>query len=39
MRPATARPAYVYDLTALKTLPPIMYPTTMLNVAVNYTRA
>jgi 2-keto-4-pentenoate hydratase/2-oxohepta-3-ene-1,7-dioic acid hydratase in catechol pathway len=31
-----ARPAYVYDLTALKTLPPIMYPTTMLNVAVNY---
>ena len=32
-----ARPAYVYDLSALKTLPPIMYPTTMLNVAVNYT--
>jgi len=32
-----ARPAYVYDLTALKTMPPIMYPTTMLNVAVNYT--
>lgn len=31
-----ARPAYVYDLAALKTLPPIMYPTTMLNVAVNY---
>ena len=31
-----ARPAYVYDLTALKTMPPIMYPTTMLNVAVNY---
>jgi 2-keto-4-pentenoate hydratase/2-oxohepta-3-ene-1,7-dioic acid hydratase in catechol pathway len=30
------RPAYVYDLTTLKTLPPIMYPTTMLNVAVNY---
>lgn len=30
------RPAYVYDRTALKTLPPIMYPTTMLNVAVNY---
>jgi 2-keto-4-pentenoate hydratase/2-oxohepta-3-ene-1,7-dioic acid hydratase in catechol pathway len=31
-----ARPAYVYDLTALKVLPPIMYPRTMLNVAVNY---
>jgi 2-keto-4-pentenoate hydratase/2-oxohepta-3-ene-1,7-dioic acid hydratase in catechol pathway len=32
-----ARPAYVYDLKELKTRPPIMYPTTMLNVAVNYT--
>ena len=32
-----ARPAYVYDLTVLKTMPPIVYPTTMLNVAVNYT--
>ncbi len=32
----TTRPAYVYDVTALKTLPPIMYPTTMLNAAVNY---
>ena len=31
-----SRPAYVYDLAALKVLPPIMYPTTMLNVAVNY---
>jgi 2-keto-4-pentenoate hydratase/2-oxohepta-3-ene-1,7-dioic acid hydratase in catechol pathway len=31
-----ARPAYVYDLTALKVLPPIMYPRTLLNVAVNY---
>ena len=30
------RPAFVHDLKALKTLPPIMYPTTMLNVAVNY---
>ena len=30
------RPAYVYERSALKTLPPIMYPTTMLNVAVNY---
>ena len=29
------RPAYVYDLSALKVLPPVM-PTTMLNVAVNY---
>lgn len=32
-----ARPAYVYDLKDVKTMPPIMYPTTMLNVAVNYT--
>ena len=31
-----ARPAYVYELSALKTMPPIMYPTSMLNVAVNY---
>jgi 2-keto-4-pentenoate hydratase/2-oxohepta-3-ene-1,7-dioic acid hydratase in catechol pathway len=31
-----SRPAYVYDVGALKILPPIMYPTTMLNVAVNY---
>ncbi len=30
------RPAYLYDVGALKILPPIMYPTTMLNVAVNY---
>ena len=30
------RPAYVYDLKTLRTRPPIMYPTTMLNVAVNY---
>jgi len=30
------RPTFVYPLTALKTLPPIMYPATMLNVAVNY---
>jgi 2-keto-4-pentenoate hydratase/2-oxohepta-3-ene-1,7-dioic acid hydratase in catechol pathway len=30
------RPAFVHDLKALKTLPPIMYPSTMLNVAVNY---
>jgi 2-keto-4-pentenoate hydratase/2-oxohepta-3-ene-1,7-dioic acid hydratase in catechol pathway len=32
-----ARPAYVHDLASLKTLPPIMYPMTMLNAAVNYT--
>lgn len=32
-----SRPAYVYDLAAVKVMPPIMYPTTMLNVAVNYT--
>jgi 2-keto-4-pentenoate hydratase/2-oxohepta-3-ene-1,7-dioic acid hydratase in catechol pathway len=30
------RPPYVYDVKALKILPPIMYPMTMLNVAVNY---
>jgi 2-keto-4-pentenoate hydratase/2-oxohepta-3-ene-1,7-dioic acid hydratase in catechol pathway len=30
------RPAYVHDVGSLKILPPIMYPTTMLNVAVNY---
>src|SRR6185295_498461 len=31
-----ARPAYVFDRKDLKTLPPVMYPMTMLNVAVNY---
>jgi 2-keto-4-pentenoate hydratase/2-oxohepta-3-ene-1,7-dioic acid hydratase in catechol pathway len=31
-----ARPPYVHELRAVKILPPIMYPTTMLNVAVNY---
>jgi 2-keto-4-pentenoate hydratase/2-oxohepta-3-ene-1,7-dioic acid hydratase in catechol pathway len=35
-RAGANRPAYVHDLAAVKTLPPIMYPTTMLNVAVNY---
>ena len=30
------RPTYVFDLGALTIQPPIMYPTTMLNVAVNY---
>ena len=33
---AAGRPAFVHDLKSLKTLPPIMYPATMLNVAVNY---
>lgn len=32
----SARPGYVFDLKAVKVLPPIMYPTTMMNVAVNY---
>ena len=31
-----SRPAWVVDLSSVKTLPPIMYPQTMLNVAVNY---
>jgi hypothetical protein len=31
-----SRPPYVYPLTAVRILPPIMYPTAMLNVAVNY---
>ena len=30
------RPAYIHDVKTLKIMPPIMYPTTMLNVAVNY---
>ena len=34
--PAGAPLSYVHDLKSLKMLPPIMYPTTMLNVAVNY---
>jgi 2-keto-4-pentenoate hydratase/2-oxohepta-3-ene-1,7-dioic acid hydratase in catechol pathway len=33
---ATPRPAWVHRLATLKILPPIMYPTTMLNVALNY---
>src|SRR5438034_8430935 len=32
-----ARPGYVYDLAAVNTIPSIMYPTTMLHVAVKYT--
>ena len=31
-----ARPNYVHELSSLKTLPPIMYPMTLLNAAVNY---
>jgi len=35
--PARAgRPAYIHEVKAIKTLPPIMYPTTILNAAVNY---
>lgn len=30
------RPAWVLDLSSVKILPPIMYPQTMLNMAVNY---
>lgn len=30
------RPHYVHDLDAIKTLPPIMYPQTILNATVNY---
>ena len=33
---AGGNPTFVHPLKSLKTLPPIMYPTTMLNVAVNY---
>jgi 2-keto-4-pentenoate hydratase/2-oxohepta-3-ene-1,7-dioic acid hydratase in catechol pathway len=32
----TALPPYAYRVASVKILPPIMYPTTMLNVAVNY---
>ena len=31
-----SRPPWVHDLSSLKILPPIMYPQTMLNMAVNY---
>jgi len=33
---ATDRPPYAYDLGELETLPPIMYPTNMVNTALNY---
>jgi 2-keto-4-pentenoate hydratase/2-oxohepta-3-ene-1,7-dioic acid hydratase in catechol pathway len=35
-RDATHRPPFLMALKDVKTRPPIMYPTTMLNVAVNY---
>jgi 2-keto-4-pentenoate hydratase/2-oxohepta-3-ene-1,7-dioic acid hydratase in catechol pathway len=34
--PDSGRLSFVHELKAVRTLPPIMYPTTMLNVAVNY---
>lgn len=33
---AAGKPTFVHPLKTVKTLPPIMYPATMLNVAVNY---
>ena len=33
---AKTRPAYAMDLAAVKVMPPIMYPMTMMNAAVNY---
>ena len=33
---AGGKPTFVHPLKSVKTLPPIMYPSTMLNVAVNY---
>lgn len=33
---AAGKPTFVHPLKSVKTLPPIMYPSTMLNVAVNY---
>jgi 2-keto-4-pentenoate hydratase/2-oxohepta-3-ene-1,7-dioic acid hydratase in catechol pathway len=34
--PKQPRPSWLADLSSVKTLAPILYPTTMLNVAVNY---
>jgi 2-keto-4-pentenoate hydratase/2-oxohepta-3-ene-1,7-dioic acid hydratase in catechol pathway len=31
------RPAYIHNLSNLKILPPVMYPRTMMNTALNYT--
>jgi 2-keto-4-pentenoate hydratase/2-oxohepta-3-ene-1,7-dioic acid hydratase in catechol pathway len=33
---AGSQASYVYPLSGVKTLPPIMYPTTMINTALNY---
>ena len=33
---ATTRPDWVHSLSAVRTLPPIMYPTNMVNTALNY---
>jgi 2-keto-4-pentenoate hydratase/2-oxohepta-3-ene-1,7-dioic acid hydratase in catechol pathway len=35
--PANNRPEYVHNLGSLKVLPPIMYPSVMMNTALNYT--
>ncbi len=35
-RLTTARPDYVHDLKSVRTLPPIMYPSKILNAAVNF---
>ena len=34
--PSPNRPTYVYDLGAIKVLPPIVYPETLVNAAINY---
>jgi 2-keto-4-pentenoate hydratase/2-oxohepta-3-ene-1,7-dioic acid hydratase in catechol pathway len=35
--PVNNRPAYVHELPSLKIMPPVMYPRTMVNTALNYT--
>jgi 2-keto-4-pentenoate hydratase/2-oxohepta-3-ene-1,7-dioic acid hydratase in catechol pathway len=35
--PANNRPAYVHDVGDLAIMPPVMYPRTMMNTALNYT--
>ena len=35
--PGNNRPAYVHNVGNLKVLPPVMYPRTMMNTALNYT--
>jgi 2-keto-4-pentenoate hydratase/2-oxohepta-3-ene-1,7-dioic acid hydratase in catechol pathway len=32
----SGRPGYIHDVKSIKTLPPIMYPMTVMNAAVNY---